>query len=71
MPDWVLACISEEMRKDLLGTQIRLDSDGRLREVKTNRKIFDGEHEMEINEHHQKQDPPTERGTAQRSPLTR
>ncbi|NIJ14179.1 hypothetical protein FHU38_004523 [Saccharomonospora amisosensis] len=60
LPDWALARISDQMRKGMLRAQIRLGPDGKLQEIRMTGKISDGEHEVQINEHYQVQDPPTE-----------
>ncbi|PXY32218.1 hypothetical protein [Prauserella muralis] len=60
LPDWVLERISEKMRDGVLNTRIALDPEGKLMEIEMKGLISADGHEIEINEHYQVLDPPTE-----------
>ncbi|MBK1784000.1 hypothetical protein JHE00_06615 [Prauserella sp. ASG 168] len=60
LPDWALEPISEEMRDEVIETRIKLDPEGRLKEIEMNGLISGGGHEIEIKEHYQVLEPPTE-----------
>ncbi|MEU3273635.1 hypothetical protein ABZ639_22585 [Saccharomonospora sp. NPDC006951] len=60
LPDWVLAQITEEMQNGIIEAKVKLDPDGKLKEIRMNGLIKADGHEFEVKEHYQVLDPPTE-----------
>lgn len=60
IPDWALAEITEKMKGKLLDTRVSLSPDGKLDDLEMTGKITDGDHEIQVDEHYQLQDAPTE-----------
>ncbi|WP_233520197.1 hypothetical protein [Prauserella sp. PE36] len=60
LPEWALQQISEEARDGIVETRIALDPQGGLKEIEMNGLITAGGTEIEIKEHYQVLEPPTE-----------
>ncbi|WP_199434390.1 hypothetical protein [Qaidamihabitans albus] len=59
-PDWALERITDKMRDGVIDTRIRLDPEGKLEAIEMTGLIKADGHEVEVNEHYQVLEPPTE-----------
>lgn len=60
LPDWLLEDIGEQLQDETIETRIVLDPEGELKEIEMNGLLSEGGSEVEIKQHYEVLEPPTE-----------